>query len=123
VNSSEVAGVGRDRTKLFHLAVREEWERADGELSYAPDAFAREGFIHCSYRDQLGGVYDRYYSGRDDLVVLELDRARLEARDDAPRIVEEPSRTGEMFPHVRGRLALDLIRTVHPLAAFDIGPR
>ncbi|HEX7096191.1 MAG TPA: DUF952 domain-containing protein [Acidimicrobiales bacterium] len=82
--------------RLYHLATRAEWDAAAG--TYAPGSFAREGFVHCSYAHQVAATAARYYAGRDDLVLLEIDPARL----DAP-VIEEPSPvTGERFPHVYG---------------------
>ena len=57
--------------RLFHIAALGEWH-ATGE-DYAPAAFAREGFVHCSYREQVEATLARHYPGRDDLVLLEID--------------------------------------------------
>lgn len=103
-----------DRTTLFHLAVRDEWHADAAGTTYVPAAFASEGFVHCSYRGQLAGVYRRYYAGRRDLVVLELDRAAIDAAVGADAVVEEPSpATGELFPHLYAALPRAAVRQVH----------
>ena len=114
------AGEDRDRATLFHLAVREEWDTSASGDTYVPGAYATESFIHCSYRDQLAGVYERYYAGRDDLVVLELDRGRLEQLVGAALVVDESSTTtGELFPHVYAPLPRAAVRTVRALDWFS----
>ena len=103
-----------DRATLFHLAVRDEWHATAAEDTYAPAAFAAESFVHCSYRDQLPGVRERYYTGRTDLVVLEIDRAALEAVVGAGAVLDEPSPlTGELFPHVYAQIPRAIVREVH----------
>ncbi len=110
----------RDRTTLFHLAARGEWVAAASGDTYVPGAYAAESFIHCSYREQLDGVYERYYAGRsdDDLVLLEIDRARLEALVGAAAVVDESSTNGERFPHVYAPLPHGAVRAVRDLAWF-----
>jgi uncharacterized protein (DUF952 family) len=92
---------------LFHLAVRAEWDAAG--VDYAPAAFADEGFVHCSYARQVVATAARHYAGRDDLVLLEIDAARL----DAP-VVEEPSpASGENYPHIYSRIPRSAVVTEH----------
>ncbi len=109
----------RDRATLFHLAVRDEWDSAAPGATYAPGAYALESFVHCSYREQLAGVYQRYYAGRDDLVVLEIDRARLEQLVGAQLVVDEASTaSGELFPHVYAPLPRAAVRALRELDWF-----
>ena len=100
---------------LFHLAALDEW-LADVAGAYAPATFASENFIHCAYREQLAGVYARYYAGRTDLVVLEIDPAVLRTRVGAAALRDEPSAvTGELFPHVYAALPRDAVRATHAI--------
>jgi uncharacterized protein (DUF952 family) len=101
---------------IFHLATVTEWQRSlAAGTTYVPAAFATEGFIHCSYRAQLPGVIDRHYRGRTDLVLLEIDPARLVAAVGDAALVEEPSPvTGERFPHVYAPLPHLAVVTVQP---------
>lgn len=96
---------------LLHVAAAADLEAAT-ETHYAPAALADEGFVHCCWPDQLEGVLERYFAGRSDLVLLELDPAAL----DAP-LREEAGPTGEGFPHVYGPLARAAIRGRRPLPA------
>jgi uncharacterized protein (DUF952 family) len=88
----------------FHLVPRVEWDAADPTTPYTPRAFAQDGFVHCTDGAvEVAATANRYFADlADELLVLELDRARLAApvRYDDPRHV---------YPHVYGpieRLAI-----------------
>lgn len=95
---------------LYHLATRARWEAA-GTGGYTPDDLAREGFVHLSAAHQVRSTAQRFYAGRDDLVLLVLDGARLE------HLVWEAGSHGEgsRFPHHYGPLPLDAVLDVVPL--------
>ena len=95
---------------IFHITSGAEAERAQQTGEYEPAGFAHEGFIHCSYGHQLAGVIERLFRGRTDLVLLEIDPARLECR-----VVDENLEGGtELYPHVYGRLPMTAVVAVHP---------
>jgi uncharacterized protein (DUF952 family) len=97
-------------TTIFHITTAAEADAAARSGSYAPPAFAAEGFIHCSYPRQVCAVAGRLFAGRPDLVLLEIDRAQLTCK-----IVDENLEGGvERFPHVYGRLPVRAIVAVHP---------
>lgn len=85
-------------------------------MSYTMSTLGRtlddEGFVHCSSdMDQVQGVLDRFYAGvdRDDLVLLVIDAARL----DAP-VRDEP--VGDaVFPHVYGPIPVGAVIDAQPL--------
>jgi uncharacterized protein (DUF952 family) len=89
---------------IYHIVLPEVWEKVRGDKLYRHESLAAEGFIHCSYEDQLGGVIERYYADRDELVILTIDTERL-----AARLVAEPSTGGEVYPHIYGPLNMDAI--------------
>jgi uncharacterized protein (DUF952 family) len=101
---------------LFHIARRADWERAQREGSYTVSTLGRtldeEGFIHLSFAHQVGGVADAFYRDVPDLVVLELDPARLQ---DELR-VEAVGGTDERFPHLYGPITPGAVVAVRPLA-------
>jgi uncharacterized protein (DUF952 family) len=95
---------------LYHITTAGEAEAAQESGIYAPTSFGVDGFIHCSYRQQLGGVAARWFQGRHGLVVLEIDRGKLPCA-----VVDENLQGGaELFPHVYGRLPLAAVIAVHP---------
>ena len=106
--------------QLLHLAVAGEWERARArgtyERSTIDTSLEEEGFIHCSFPDQVQATADRYYRGRDDIVLLRIDPDRLDPGVD---VVVEETRSGERFPHVYGPISVGAVASVQPV---PIGP-
>ena len=93
---------------IYHITAREAWERAKPAGSYRPDAFAADGFIHCSTRDQVARVADARFRGRRGLVLLCIDTERV-----AAEIVYENLEGGrELFPHIYGELNTDAVAEV-----------
>jgi uncharacterized protein (DUF952 family) len=87
-------------TIIYHLASKDDWEAAAPSGEYEAASLEEEGFIHCS-KDipQLLAVTARLYPGREDLLVLDVDTSLLEAP-----VKHEPSRSGEIYPHIYGKL-------------------
>ena len=85
---------------IYHLTYKDAWESARPTGEYAAPSLAEEGFIHCS-KDipQLLKVAARLYPGETNLLVLDVDLDRLTAP-----LKNEPSRSGEIYPHIYGML-------------------
>ena len=92
--------------RLFHAALPSDWSAAVDagvyEVSTRGRTIADEGFIHASYENQVERVVNAFYADVDDLVLLVIDRDRLDVQ-----VVDE-SPTGdpadEHFPHIYGPL-------------------
>ena len=81
---------------VYHIVLPEVWAAFDTEL-YRAASLETEGFIHCSFADQLDGVIGRYYKDADSIVVLEIETDRLMSR-----VLNEPSTGNEIYPHIYG---------------------
>jgi glutathione S-transferase len=101
--------------RLFHIACEVDWERATADGAYRVSTLERRleevGYIHLSFAHQVKQVADALYRGRDDLLLLEIDSARLRW----PLVVEDLDGSGERFPHVYGELNLDAVQGARPL--------
>lgn len=97
---------------VYKICPRQEWLRAQqfGELMPSPDD-VRDGFIHLSRTHQVQGSLARHFAGQADLVLLAVRVERLP--DGALRW--EPSRGGELFPHLYDRLGITSVEQVHEL--------
>jgi uncharacterized protein (DUF952 family) len=102
---------------LFHITSAEELRAAGQSGTYTPTAFDEEGFVHCSYAHQVAATANRIFRGRSDLVVLEVDPARLHC----PVIDENLEGGAERFPHVYGPLPLSAVVQVHRLSFDEAG--
>jgi uncharacterized protein (DUF952 family) len=82
----------------------------DQWAALAADAFQgatidkMDGFIHLSTAAQVTETVDRHFAGQEDLVVAAID---LEALGESVRW--EPSRHGQLFPHVYAPLTLKVV--------------
>jgi uncharacterized protein (DUF952 family) len=87
------------------------WRDAEaaGRFDGAPVDQA-DGFIHFSTAAQAPETAAKHFAGLDDLLLIAVD---AEALGDALRY--EPSRGGDLFPHLYGPLSLDAVTSVGAL--------
>ena len=86
---------------VFKIATRERGMTACQLGAFAGSADdVRDGFIHLSAAHQLAGTLAKHFKGQTDLVLITLD---ADALGDALRW--EPSRDGDLFPHLYGAAA------------------
>lgn len=100
---------------IYHLIAREDWEQTQGHPHYRAPSLANEGFIHFSTLEQVAGSANRYYAGRHDVLLLEIDPDKLAT----PLVYEppkNPDRAHERFPHLYAPLNLDAVIRVLPYA-------
>ena len=101
---------------IYHLALRQAWDaaREEGE-SYRRSTIDRsldeEGFIHCSFADQVQGVADGFYRGRTDVLLLTIDPSKVPAE----------IRIENRFPHIYGPLPIEAVVGVEPVACREDG--
>jgi len=90
---------------IYHVTSSEEWETANEKGFHTASSLVTEGFIHCSKEEQVQGVLQRYFAGKNDLVKLTIDTNKLTSPlqyDHSPSINED-------FPHVYGSINLDAV--------------
>jgi len=96
---------------IFHMCRAEEWSAAQAQGRYEGSSQDRaDGFIHFSTAAQLPGSAAKHRAGQAGLVLLTVEVARL-----GDRLKWEPSRGGQMFPHLYGDLAPGDVTRVDPL--------
>jgi uncharacterized protein (DUF952 family) len=79
--------------KILSAPAFAEAKRAGQFLGSADDV--RDGFIHLSAAEQLVGTLTKHFAGQADLVLLAVNAERL-----GIDLKWEPSRDGELFPHL-----------------------
>ena len=98
---------------LLHLCSEEEWAATIAAGRREPPSLAVDGFVHLSSPGQVHLPATRLFAGRQDLVVLLIDRTRLSAP-----VVWEPGvptdPTAMRFPHLYGPLPADAVVDVRP---------
>jgi len=105
---------------LYRIAERADWLAAQETGFFASAALAAEGFIHSSEHHQILETARRYYAGRADLVLLEIDEAQLAAAN--VRVEREfVASRGEAFAHIFGPVPLGAVRRLWPFATDAAG--
>ena len=81
----------------------------DGAFAGA-SADVTDGYVHLSTAEQLTDTVDKHFAGSVDLHVAAVD---VEAQGE--RLKWEPSRGGQLFPHLYGPLLLETVVAYGPL--------
>jgi uncharacterized protein (DUF952 family) len=81
---------------IYKLFLGTEWEamQAAGRTTGAPIDL-RDGYVHLSTAEQVEETATLYFAGVEGLVLVAVDEARL-----VPELRWEPSRGGQLFPHL-----------------------
>lgn len=94
--------------RIYKILSRAEWTQAKAAGRFEGSAVDRaDGFIHFSTAAQAGETARRHFAGQADLVVL-----AIEGDDLGPALRWEPSRGGDLFPHLYGVLDAAHVRAV-----------
>lgn len=97
---------------IYKICPESLWREAEaaGRFAGAPVDIA-DGYIHFSTGAQVRETAARHFGGQRDLLLVAVEVARL-----GPALRQEPSRGGQLFPHLYGTLGLDCVRWIQPLA-------
>ena len=96
---------------IFHITTDAEWKAAVENGYYETSSLKDEGFIHCCFEEQMKGVLDRYFQGRQNLVQLQIETDFLTS----PFYYEWSPSVGDTFPHIYGMINLDAVKDVQPI--------
>lgn len=102
---------------IYKIAQQTEWAaaRAIGELDGTPVDLA-DGYIHFSTAAQLAETLSKHYSGQSGLVLATIDPERLPVP-----LKWEPSRGGQLFPHLYAALPMSAVIAERQLSARPDG--
>jgi len=102
---------------ILHIASQADWEDAERRGSYDGPTLAIEGFIHASRRSQVVEVANRWFRGRQDLVLLVIDEDRLSA-EVRPENLEGGE---ELYPHIYGPVECEAVVEVLSFDPSEVG--
>ena len=101
--------------RIYHLALRREWDAAVVDGSYRRSTIDQSldevGFIHASFAEQVQGTADRFYRGHEDVVLLTIDTAG----------VRGVIKVEDGFPHIYGPLPVTAVVRVDPVSVASDG--
>jgi uncharacterized protein (DUF952 family) len=96
---------------IYKICERAAWHAAERAGLYrGSDVDIRDGFIHFSTAAQVAGTAAKHFAQQTDLVLVAVDADALGAA-----LKWEPSRGGDLFPHLHGALPLTAVLWVRPL--------
>lgn len=82
---------------FYHITTPEIWARYQSLDYCEAESLHTEGFIHCSYAEQVEPTLSIYFKGVSKVILLEIDPKVLTSK-----LVVETSRDGLLFPHIYG---------------------
>jgi uncharacterized protein (DUF952 family) len=96
---------------IYKICPRALWREAEAAGQFAGAPIDRQdGFIHFSTAAQVAETAARHFAGQHDLLLVAVEADRL---GDSLRY--EPSRGGDLFPHLYGALPLAAVTSVSEL--------
>ncbi|WP_132254476.1 DUF952 domain-containing protein [Methylobacterium segetis] len=100
---------------IYKICPESLWREAEaaGRFTGAPVDHA-DGFIHFSTAAQVAETAARHFAGAGDLLLVAVEAEAL-----GPALRYEPSRGGDLFPHLYAELPVSAVRAVEPL---PLGP-
>jgi uncharacterized protein (DUF952 family) len=98
-------------TTIYKICPEPLWREARRVGGFAgAEIDRRDGFIHFSTAAQVAETAARHFSGMADLVLIAIDAGLL-----GDALKWEPSRGGDLFPHLYGSLPLAAVLWEAPL--------
>jgi uncharacterized protein (DUF952 family) len=96
---------------IYKITTVQAWASAAvcGAFTGSPDDL-RDGYIHLSAAHQLVATAEKYYAGIPDLVLVAVAPSVL-----GTALKWEPSRGGDLFPHLYGDLPTESVHWVRPM--------
>jgi uncharacterized protein (DUF952 family) len=95
---------------IYHITTPELWEKQQNQDFYEAESLKIEGFIHCSTKEQVAGVLERYFKGVSEILLLHLAVEKLTAT-----LKYEVATASELFPHIFGTINKDAIIEVEQI--------
>ena len=104
-------------TIIYKVCPIAEWNAAQNETIYPGSEVDKcDGFIHFSTPGQVRETVRRHFKGQSDLVLLTVAADLL-----GPALRWEPSRGGDLFPHLYGPMPTAAVTRVDPLPLDSSG--
>jgi uncharacterized protein (DUF952 family) len=103
---------------IYHITTQSEWQQYKLAGRIEPESLRNQGFIHCASKEHVVQIASFYFTGRKDLILLEINESRIEAD------LKWEAADGEgpkVFPHVYVAIPLDCVEREVKWQANDSG--
>lgn len=98
---------------ILHVVSKSDWEAQAAAQQYVHASLSQEGFIHAAEPEQLSGVLERFFSGQQELLLLQINPQYLTV----PLRWELAPDVSDYFPHIFGPIDKAAIQSVVPVTA------
>lgn len=100
---------------IYKICSETLWHQAEKVNSFTGAPIdIQDGYLHFSTAKQVQETADKHFAGQTNLLLIAIDADKL-----GPALRYEPSRGGDLFPHLYAPLALSAVLWVKPL---PLGP-
>lgn len=102
---------------IYKIVTPAQWAIAEsnGEFHGAPIDL-KDGYIHFSTPQQVRETVEKHFQGQAQLLIVSVDADQL-----GDELKWEPSRGGDLFPHLYGCLAMASVISVEELPLGECG--
>ena len=90
------------------LTTVDKWNHSKNEGVYLDKSLDSEGFIHCSYPNQLVKVANKHFKGIENVLILCIDSRKL----DCEVVEEDLSNLNELYPHIYGSINIEAVTSI-----------
>ena len=97
---------------IYHISDTKGFQRLMATSRYLPEFFAQDGFVHCSFKEQIIRTANRFFTSQDHLLLFEIDETTLINLLG----IENLEDGNELFPHIYGSIPIESITKI---AFFD----
>jgi len=97
-------------TTAYKILTADQWAALKADTFAGAPIDQADGFVHLSTADQLAETLDLHFSGQTGLVIAAIDLMAL-----GHAVRWEPSRHGQLFPHVYAALTRDAVIAGRPV--------
>ncbi len=102
---------------IYKICSASAWREAERQGAYRGSADDwRDGFIHFSTASQVAGTVAKHFAGQAGLFLIAVDADAL-----GEALKWEPSRGGELFPHLYGELDTGAVVEIRDLRVRSDG--
>lgn len=102
---------------IYHLVRKSNWRRYGKNGVYTPPSFTKEGFIHCSTKEQALATANRRFAGAKDLLLLVINTQKVSVKI----VFEDLHAAGEKHPHIYCPLPLSAVQAVRTIIPNNDG--
>ena len=93
---------------IYHLTQKKNWDAALIQGFYDAPSLYREGFIHCSLKEQVHATLERYFKDQSEILLLTIEESKLQYNLQYDFSIS----LNQDFPHIYGPINIDAVTEV-----------